>query len=145
MTNAHVVAGSTTTTVTPRRDELRGLGRRLRLERPTWPCSTCPAPAHRPSQLSAEVPGRGTPAAALGYPGGGDLTVTAAAVTATYSFLGPDIYGDGAHAHSVVELRGEIRRGNSGGPLVVGPGVVGARRLRRIAHVGGRRLRDRSR
>ena len=77
-------------------------------------------------QLSAEVPGRGTASAVLGYPGGGELTVTAAAVTATYDITGPDIYGNGSHPHSVVELRAEIRHGNSGGPLVVRPGEVGA-------------------
>ena len=57
--------------------------------------------------------------------GGGDLTVTAAAVTATHDILAPDIYGQGSYSHSVVELRSEIRRGNSGGPLVVAPGTVG--------------------
>jgi S1-C subfamily serine protease len=62
----------------------------------------------------------------LGYPGGGELTVTGAAVTATYDITGPDIYGEGHVPHSVVEVRGEIRRGNSGGPLVTAPGVVGA-------------------
>jgi S1-C subfamily serine protease len=77
-------------------------------------------------ELSAEVPRRGTAAAALGYPGGGGLTVTAAAVTATYDFVGPNIYGRGTHSHSVVELRAAIRRGNSGGPLIVAPSVVGA-------------------
>ncbi len=125
VTNAHVVAGSTTTTVTLG-------GTNFGASVVAFDSSSDLALLHVPDAdapalaLSAEVPGRGTPAAALGYPGGGDLTVTAAAVAATYSFIGPDIYGNGAHAHSVVELRGEIRRGNSGGPLVVGPGVVGA-------------------
>ena len=39
--------------------------------------------------------------------------------------MGPNIYGEGSHPHSVVEVRSDIRRGNSGGPLVVTPGVVG--------------------
>ena len=125
VTNAHVVAGSATTAV-----HLNGAD--LDATVVAYDASSDLALLYVPGagaptlELSAAVPGRGTAAAALGYPGGGDLTVTAAAVTATYSFIGPDIYGNGAHDHSVVELRGEIRRGNSGGPLVTAPGVVGA-------------------
>ena len=125
MTNAHVVAGSSTTTVHLNGADFESSvvaydsGSDLAL-------LYVPGAGAPTLELSAEVPGRGTAAAALGYPGGGDLTVTAAAVTATYDFVGPDIYGNGSHGHSVVELRGEIRRGNSGGPLVTAPGVVGA-------------------
>ena len=125
VTNAHVVAGSTTTTVRLNGIDLESsvvaVDSRSDLALIYVPGAGAPA-----LQLSADVPERGTASAALGYPGGGELTVTAAAVTATYDFPGPDIYGDGSHPHSVVELRGEIRRGNSGGPLVTAPGVVGA-------------------
>jgi S1-C subfamily serine protease len=63
---------------------------------------------------------------ALGYPGGGDLTVSAAGVSATYELGGPDIYGNGGSPErTVLELHTEIHRGNSGGPLVVEPGIVG--------------------
>ncbi len=125
VTNAHVVAGSTTTSV-------RLNGTDLDASVVAFDSTSDLALLYVPGagaptlQLSTDVPGRGTPAAALGYPGGGDLTVTAAAVTATYNFIGPNIYGNGTHGHSVVELRGEIRRGNSGGPLVTAPGIVGA-------------------
>jgi S1-C subfamily serine protease len=124
VTNAHVVAGGTDTTVSiggsvhaatvvafdPDADlallSVVGAG----------------APALR---LSPTVPARGTTGVALGYPGGGDLTATPAAVTATFRAGGPDIYGDGITERSVVEMTAQIRRGNSGGPLVVAPGVVG--------------------
>jgi S1-C subfamily serine protease len=53
------------------------------------------------------------------------MTQTAAAVTAAYEIGGPNIYGDGITERSVVELRTQIRPGNSGGPLVVAPGTVG--------------------
>ena len=92
---------------------------------PTSPSSSCQEPGRGPLGLSPNVPARGTPAAVLGFPGGGDLTVTAAAVTATHRINAPDIYGQGSYSHSVVELRSEIRRGNSGGPLVMGPATVG--------------------
>ena len=125
VTNAHVVAGSSTTTV-------HLSGRDLESAVVAYDASSDLALLHVPGagapalELASNVPGRGTAAAALGFPGGGELTVTSAAVTATYDILGPNIYGEGTHSHSVVELRGEIRRGNSGGPLVVARGVVGA-------------------
>jgi S1-C subfamily serine protease len=75
--------------------------------------------------LSEAPPERGTTGAAIGYPGGGDLTVAPASVTATYEIGGPDIYGGGISERSVVGLRAHVRPGNSGGPLVVAPGVVG--------------------
>ena len=46
-------------------------------------------------------------------------------MTASHSVLGPNIYGEGAEERSVVELRAGVRRGNSGGPLVIEPGLVG--------------------
>lgn len=124
VTNAHVVAGSSDTTVT--------LGDTVfaatvvaydaagDLALLYVPGATAPA-----LQLSPRAPTRGTTAAALGFPGGGDLTVTAAGVTATHDILGPNIYGEGQYDRNVVELRAQIRHGNSGGPLVVAPGVVG--------------------
>jgi len=124
VTNAHVVAGSTSTSV-----RIGGL------DRDAVVVAIDPAAdlallyvdgASAPAlQLSAQAPGRGVPAAVLGFPGGGDLTVTPAAVTATHDIPGPDIYGNGLYSREVVELQSAIRRGNSGGPLVIAPGVVG--------------------
>jgi uncharacterized membrane protein required for colicin V production len=76
-------------------------------------------------ELMTERPGRGSTGVALGFPAGGDLTAEPATVTASFEIGGPDIYGDGMSEHSVVEMRSNIRRGNSGGPLVVEPGIVG--------------------
>jgi uncharacterized membrane protein required for colicin V production len=124
VTNAHVVAGSTTTTV-----RLNGtdLDASVVVFDPSSDLALLyvPGASAQPLGLSATLPDRGTPAAVLGFPGGGDLTVTAAAVTATYDILAPNIYGEGSYSHSVVEMRSGIRRGNSGGPLVVAPGTVG--------------------
>jgi S1-C subfamily serine protease len=125
VTNAHVVAGGESVTVTVAGAELAAV---VVAFDPATDLALLNVPgAGAPAlELAADAPPRGTAAAVLGYPGGGELTVTAAAVTATFDIAGPDIYGSGAHPHSVVELRGEIRRGNSGGPLVVAPGVAGA-------------------
>jgi S1-C subfamily serine protease len=124
VTNAHVVAGSTTTTV-------RLGGADLEAAVVAFDPSSdlallfVPGAGAAPLGLSTNVPARGTPAAVIGFPGGGDLTVTAAAVTATHNIVAPDIYGEGSYSHSAVELRSAIQRGNSGGPLVVAPGTVG--------------------
>jgi S1-C subfamily serine protease len=76
-------------------------------------------------ELSSQLPERGTTGVALGYPGGGPLTLSPAGVTATFQVSGPDIYGEGSYPHSIVEIRSDIRRGNSGGPLLVATGIVG--------------------
>ncbi|MEA2652752.1 MAG: hypothetical protein QOI85_2473 [Chloroflexota bacterium] len=124
VTNAHVVAGSDDTTVTiggavhpaivvafdPDTD----------LALLSVPDVQAPA-----LQLSGVAPTRGTTGVALGYPGGGDLTTTRAAVTAAFRAGGPNIYGDGLNERSVVEMTARIQHGNSGGPLVIGPGLVG--------------------
>ena len=124
ITNAHVVAGSRTTTVTLGNSTLDAV---VVAYDPQADLALLHVPgAQAPAlRLMATAPGRGTTGVAVGYPGGGDLTVTAAGVTAAHEFPGPDIYGDGSYARSVLELRSGIRRGNSGGPLVVEPGVVG--------------------
>lgn len=124
VTNAHVVAGSDATTVT-----IGGTVRDASVvafdsvaDLALLYVDGASAP---PLTLSAQVPQRGTAAAALGFPGGGELTITSAGVTATHEIPGPNIYGEGTFSRNVVELRAEIRQGNSGGPLVVAPGVVG--------------------
>ena len=124
VTNAHVVAGGTDTTVTiggsvhvaivvafdPDAD----------LALLSVPDARAPALA-----LSTTAPGRGTIGVAIGYPGGGELTITPAGVTAAFRAGGPNIYGHGLSERSVVEMTAQIRPGNSGGPLVIAPGLVG--------------------
>ena len=124
VTNAHVVAGSETTTVT-----LGGATHDAVVVAIDGQADLAllhvPGAAAAALRLNPAATTRGATGVALGYPGGGDLTVTPAGVTAAHDITGPDIYGDGAHTRSVVELRSGIRRGNSGGPLVVEPGLVG--------------------
>ena len=125
VTNAHVVAGSTATTV-----RVGGIDRQgvvvaydPAADLALLYVAGASAPALR---LSPEAPIRGTTGAAIGFPGGGPLTITPAAVTATHDIPGPNIYGDGQFSRNVVEMRAAIRRGNSGGPVVIAPGLVGA-------------------
>ena len=124
VTNAHVVAGSTATTVTL--DGAVHAATLVAFDADADLALLHVAGAGAPALVLGSVsPERGTSAVALGYPGGGDLIVTPAAVTATYDVPAPNIYGEGISQRSVVELTAVIRRGNSGGPLVTAPGVAG--------------------
>ena len=76
-------------------------------------------------QLAGDAPKRGTPAAVLGYPGGGALRIVAAAVADTYPARGRDIYSTEYVRREIVEIRSDIDRGNSGGPLMLPDGTVG--------------------
>lgn len=124
VTNAHVVAGSDATTVTVGGATLDAVvvayDDEADLALLHVPGAHAPALA-----LAQTTPTRGTTGVALGYPGGGELTVTPAGVTAAHDIAGPNIYGEGAYERSIVELRATVRRGNSGGPLVIEPGLVG--------------------
>jgi S1-C subfamily serine protease len=75
--------------------------------------------------LASDDPERGTPAAVLGYPNGGPLRIVAAAVADTYPARGRDIYATEYVRRQIVEIRSDIERGNSGGPLMLPDGTVG--------------------
>jgi S1-C subfamily serine protease len=124
VTNAHVVAGETDTTVTP--------------EGSSASLDATPVhydPANDLSLLRVDGLGgsaltfapdvrRGTPGAVLGYPENGPFTITPARVGATGPVITQDSYGRGPITRELTALRGEVRSGNSGGPLVDGAGKV---------------------
>ncbi len=66
----------------------------------------------------------GTAGAILGYPEDGPYDVRAARIGATQSVLSQDAYGRGPLRRSMTSLRGVVRSGNSGGPVVSGSGEV---------------------
>ena len=70
---------------------------------------------------------RGTPAALLGYPENGPLTIDPAGVTEEITAIGKDIYNNGSVTRTVYALDANVEPGNSGGPLM-GPGWPGHRR-----------------
>jgi S1-C subfamily serine protease len=76
-------------------------------------------------RFASTDPRRGTVGAALGYPGGGALTILPAAVTGSYAATGRDIYGEATVRRQIIELRAAIDRGDSGGPLVLRDGSIG--------------------
>lgn len=78
-----------------------------------------------PSLVLASKPANvGTPAAVLGYPGGGTFRAGPAAVSNRFVASGRDIYGRGHTDRDVYELQANVIPGNSGGPLVAKDGTV---------------------
>lgn len=78
-----------------------------------------------PLRFANRDPERGAIGAALGYPGGGALTIVPAAVTGAYPATGRDIYGRDPVRRQILELRAEIDRGDSGGPFILEDGAIG--------------------
>jgi len=66
----------------------------------------------------------GTSAAVLGFPQNGPYDVEPARLGQTREVLSDDAYGNGPIRRRVTSLRGRVRSGNSGGPLVDDDGQV---------------------
>lgn len=66
----------------------------------------------------------GTDGAAIGYPGGGDRTISVARVRADTRAVGRDIYSRSSVTREIYVLRAHVRQGNSGGPFVDDAGRV---------------------
>jgi S1-C subfamily serine protease len=125
VTNAHVVAGQDDTTV-----QLGGEGPSVDADA-VWYDSKNDlailrvpgiggAPALR-LHVNAEP---GTSAAVLGFPENGPYDVQPARLGQTAAVLTQDSYGRGPVQRTITSLRGLVRHGNSGGPVVDGAGRV---------------------
>lgn len=64
------------------------------------------------------------PVAIVGYPQDGPFDVQTGRVRAMQNLRSPDIYGSGTVIREVFSLRGLVRPGNSGGPIVTPQGKV---------------------
>jgi S1-C subfamily serine protease len=118
VTNAHVVAGEQDTTV-----EVGGLSPSL----PAQPIEFDPtddiavlrvAGLDLPSLAMAANPQDGTPGAILGYPENGPFDVQPGRIGRTQTVITQNAYGQGPVSRLLTPLRGLVRPGNSGGPLV---------------------------
>jgi S1-C subfamily serine protease len=78
----------------------------------------------KPLKVNADKIPPGTPAAVLGYPGGGDFKAKPATVTNQILARGRDIYGQDRTLRNIYELRADVEQGNSGGPLIAKDGSV---------------------
>jgi S1-C subfamily serine protease len=123
VTNAHVVAGESSTDVVIGGSSYRAT---TVLFDPSFDLAVLrtAAPLGPPLPIASAQVGRGTKAAVLGYPEDGGLTVDAAGVTAVLDAEGRDIYNEGLVIRSVYQLEANVRPGNSGGPLVSAGGAV---------------------
>ena len=126
LTNAHVIAG-----VESPRVDVPGQGRLRattvyfdpRIDVAILDVSGLEAPV---LQMSGPID-RGTNTVIAGYPGGGEMTATAARVRGKLGgdiARGTDIYGKPGVPREVYALRGKARPGNSGGPLLTAEGKV---------------------
>lgn len=123
MSNAHVVAGSNSVTVEAEGKEYPAT---VVSYDPDADISILDVPnlPQRPL-VFAEKPARtGTDAVVLGFPGGGDFVATPARVREIIELSGPDIYKTTTVNREVYTIRGTVRQGNSGGPMINRSGEV---------------------
>jgi S1-C subfamily serine protease len=121
MTNAHVVAGVGTPVI-----DVHGtsIPARVVYYNPDLDVAVLSVPTGtiRPLRFASAEPGDGV--AILGFPENGPYDVQIGRVRADQRLRSPDIYGHGTVIRDVLSLRGLIRPGNSGGPVVDSAGQV---------------------
>jgi S1-C subfamily serine protease len=123
MSNAHVVAGSDSVTV-----EAEGKTYEATVVSydPDADISILDVPnlPQRPLVFAEQPAKTGTDAIVLGFPGGGEFAATPARVREIIELSGPDIYKSTTVNREVYTIRGTVRQGNSGGPMINRSGEV---------------------
>jgi S1-C subfamily serine protease len=124
VTNAHVVAGQRDTRVLPG-GEGGGLDATAIAFSPRDDIAVLRVPGltARPLPLASD-PRAGTSGAILGYPLDGPFDVRPGRLGSTREVISQDAYGQGPVRRRIASLRGAVRPGNSGGPMVDGAGRV---------------------
>jgi S1-C subfamily serine protease len=123
MSNAHVVAGADSVTV-----EVDGQTYDAGVVSydPNADISILDVPnlPAAPLAFAPDPAPQGTDAVVMGYPGGGDFLATPARVREIIELNGPDIYRTTTVTREVYTVRGTVRQGNSGGPMINRAGKV---------------------
>jgi Trypsin-like peptidase domain/Colicin V production protein len=125
VTNAHVVAGQEDTTV-----QVRGEGEGLDAQaiwfdpRNDLAVLRVPEASGTPGLRLNTNADPGTSAAILGFPEDGPYDVRPGRLGQTATVVSQDAYGRGPVRRTITSLRGLVRQGNSGGPMVDGAGRV---------------------
>ncbi len=125
VTNAHVVAGESDTTI----DEVDGrpvsLRARAVLFDPRNDLAILNVPGLDAPELALlENPAAESAGTIIGYPEDGPLNARSARIGVTQTVETQDAYGRGPLARQLTAVRGLIRPGNSGGPVIDGSGDV---------------------
>jgi S1-C subfamily serine protease len=128
MTNAHVVAGTSEVSVEVPKS---GGGSQTEAARVVYydeqvdiAVLAVPGLAARPLPFNFSGASTGDNAVALGYPLDGPFSSSPAKVRQRIQLRGPDIYESSTVTRDVYTIRGTVRSGNSGGPLVNPQGQV---------------------
>lgn len=123
MTNAHVVAGTGSVRVETADGSLDA---QVVTYDPGVDIAVLRVPGldARPLQFSDVKARTGDDAIVVGFPGNGPYRPDAARVRERVTLRGPDIYREKTVEREVYILRGAVREGNSGGPLITPEGKV---------------------
>ena len=125
VTNAHVVAGQDDTTV-----QVGGEGNRHDADAIWFDSKNDLAILRAPGTSGARALGlnagapAGTSGAVLGFPENGSFGVEPARLGRTRTVISQDAYNRGPVQRRITAVRGDVRSGNSGGPMVDGSGRV---------------------
>lgn len=122
VTNAHVIAGESDTAVTTQ-DGATLDATPVHYD-PENDLALLHVDAELPPLPLAPEARRGTGGAVLGYPENGPYALAPARIGDTSSVVSEDSYGTGPIRRTLTSLRGSVRSGNSGGPLVDSRGQV---------------------
>ena len=122
MTNAHVVAGVTEPMVRTGNTSVQGT---VVYYNPDVDIAVIDVPDLKGPTISFDLDGRERQqGAVLGYPQDGPYDAQPVRIRSDQRLRSPDIYGNGTVTRHVFSVRGLIRPGNSGGPLVSTGGKV---------------------
>jgi S1-C subfamily serine protease len=122
MTNAHVVAGVSSPVVEVNGDRLPA---RVVVYNPNLDVAVLAVRGLERQPLRFDLSGEpGEDAVVLGYPENGPFDARAARLRSEITMRSPDIYDQGQHLRRTFAVRGLVRSGNSGGPLVSTNGDV---------------------
>jgi S1-C subfamily serine protease len=134
VTNAHVVAGESDTSVQVGGHD-PALAARVVLFDPTNDVAVLRVPGlSEPALPVAGTAGSGTSAAILGYPQDGPFQAEPGRIGITKPVITDNAYGNGPVLRRITALRGLVRPGNSGGPLVDSAGRVVAMAFAQITN-----------